>query len=179
MTEKPTRTIEEKLARIEREYGMRLHPSYRDFLLASVEFCGGERRAWSMDELVAWPGVSMPSAKAGRPNEDTIEYWLHDLAELWGIDSVLTEVDEEYRWSRALLSKGYPIGVGYDGSLYIQSSSGDVYHTYGDEWLEDEDHAELAKQSTEAFFKEWGHHHLANDFRAFYRMLCERRGANG
>ena len=169
--------VQELIAAFEQKYETVLHPSYREFLIASVELYGREpTENIDMDALVAWPEVSLPGTAADEPEVHSIEYWLKDMGQLWGLKSIGLEIDDEYQWSKALMKHGYPIGTGYDGSLFIQASTGECFHTQGDEWLEDKDHEELAALSAEEFFAEWGHHPLAADFREFYRRLCEQRG---
>ncbi len=169
--------VEELIAQFEREYEVVLHPSYREFLLASVELFGREPTVnLDMDQLVSWPGVSQSCTPAGEPEAYSTEHWFANMGQLWGLKSIGAEVDEEYCWSKALMKHGYPIGAAFDGALFIQARTGECFHTSGDEWLEDQDHEELAALSSEDFFKEWGHHLVAADFREFYRRLCQQRG---
>ena len=128
--------------------------------------------------LVAWNGVAESAAGQAPPDdEDGAEYWLHNLARLYGLEEAEEAARDPHVWGVELLDKGYPIGVGFDGSPFIQSTTGAVYHCYGDEWIEEEDRDELRSLSVDAFFDEWGHHFLADDFQEFYRLLCRQKGA--
>ena len=147
------------LADLERGYGLTVHASYRDFVSAARELYGEGPRSVHPEQLMAWDGVSEASDGQPEPDDEgSTAYWLHDLASLMLPADVRAVVDEATLWSRPLLRHGYPIGKAYDGSLYVQSVGGPVFRARGDEWLEDQDHEELADLSTDDFFAEWGHH---------------------
>jgi hypothetical protein len=116
------------ISELEACYAFQLHPSYREFLTASAQMYGGGMDVVDVQQLVAWGGVSEPAPGRSPPvDEDSSEYWLHDLVDLKLVGGIRAIVDEDYRWGPSLMDKGYPIGEGADGSLYIQSVTGDVY----------------------------------------------------
>lgn len=149
------------------------HDSYQAFLQVYPQLYGAKPKV-APNELVVWNGVSQKAKES--PNEGSDAYWFHDLASLYGPLAANEAAVDPHIWGEDLMAIGYPIGIGYDGSHFIQSVEGEIFHVFGDEWIEDEAREDLIRLSPSEFFAEWGHHCLSDNFRDFYQTLCEQRG---
>ncbi len=172
-------SLDEQLLNLKTNFGLELHETFISFLKASETIYDTSQKSIQVGVLKAWEGVSTPGPAAEPPeDEDSDVYWIHEIAYIHRIDDIIEMLTEAYLWSPSLSSIGYPIARGYDGAVYFQGVDGDIWHGFGDEWIQYEDHAELAKLGMAGFLENWGHNYIESGYDAFYKVLCERLGAS-